>query len=127
MHRRFVLLQHAWPPDRDHWDLMLEHDGVLMTWQLPRSPIPPSELPMPAGRIQDHRLAYLQYEGPISHDRGQVHRVDGGRLQVIKHTAATLVFRLQGRRLTGAFQLTRVSEDRDDWTLACDPSPDPRD
>jgi hypothetical protein len=31
-----------------------------------------------AQRIADHRLAYLEYEGPISGGRGTVRRLDGG-------------------------------------------------
>ncbi|MFO0937916.1 MAG: hypothetical protein U0798_15550 [Gemmataceae bacterium] len=72
---RFVLLEHDWP--ERHFDFMLEGDhGQLLTWRLP---ILPSELcVLAAERLPDHRRAYLDYEGPISGNRGTVVRRAAG-------------------------------------------------
>lgn len=72
--RRFVLLYHTWP--EPHYDLMLEWQGALKTWRLLELPRPGVRLNIEA--IGDHRLAYLDYEGPVSGGRGQVKRVDTG-------------------------------------------------
>ena len=68
---RFVVLEHVRPEDR-HWDLMLESGDALATWALKHSP--DSAQPIAAEQLPDHRLAYLDYEGPISGGRGAVTR-----------------------------------------------------
>jgi len=71
---RFVILEHDHP--HLHWDLMLEAGGVLKTWRLAK---PPVELgPILAEPLGDHRIAYLDYEGPVSGGRGTVTRWDAG-------------------------------------------------
>lgn len=90
MSKSFVILHHV-QRDGEHWDLMVERDGVLLTWQLATDPVaafaaadaagqPPA--PIPARRIADHRLAYLHYEGPISRGRGHVRRVERGMAEL---------------------------------------------
>lgn len=77
---RFAILHHALEASAgrfDHWDLMLEHDGVLVTFELER--LPSNTGPFTARRLADHRLTYLEYEGHISGNRGQVVRLDRGR------------------------------------------------
>ena len=64
---RFVILRHELPDPRRrgvHWDFMLEHAGVLRTWALAEEPAP--NKPISAEALADHRLAYLNYEGPVS-------------------------------------------------------------
>ena len=93
--QRFVLLRHEMPPNAErgsHWDLMLENRGVLLTWELPQ--LPPG--PLPASfeqlgilRLPDHRIDYLEYEGPVSNDRGTVQRVDFGHYHLATGHLAT--------------------------------------
>lgn len=71
---RFVILTHDWP--FPHWDLMLEAGDVLKTWRLLQEPGPGREVSAEA--LADHRLAYLDYEGPVSGDRGSVTRWETG-------------------------------------------------
>ena len=52
---------------------MLEQNGKLLTWALEQPPAPGKLIP--ATRLDNHRLAYLDYEGPISGQRGSVSRV----------------------------------------------------
>ncbi len=110
---RFVLLRHELPAshERDsHWDLMLEIGPTLRTWALPCELTPEhdacSDDRGPAIALADHRRAYLEYEGPVSGDRGFVVRCDQGT-----HTSTISVERttwrvvLQGRRLHGELTL----------------------
>ena len=76
---RFVILRHDHPRGV-HFDFMLEAGGVLKTWALPEPPRPGVEMECEA--LGDHRLAYLDYEGPISGDRGSVVRWDRGEYAV---------------------------------------------
>ncbi len=117
MASRFVILHHR-ISDGEHWDLMLEQGEVLLTWQLLREPIDRSSLPIPARRIGEHRKTYLDYEGPLTGDRGVVRRVDSGSLEVLEHTPSRLQVVLEGRRLNGTFALLRKD---DEWMLGdCD-------
>lgn len=101
---RFVILHHE-AADGEHWDLMLERGGILITWQLSREPVSASSLPIPATRIQDHRMAFLEYEGPISLKRGRVRRVDAGTVQFEETEEDRYEFRLSRGHLTGLFRL----------------------
>jgi hypothetical protein len=82
---RFVLLRHVLPaqsPRPSHWDLLLEFGAVLAAWELP-CPLPAqqdtnSQTAGPLRRLADHRVLYLDYEGPIAGDRGHVTRVATG-------------------------------------------------
>lgn len=76
---RYVVLRHETPLDHVrplHWDLMLEAEGGLWTWALPAEPR--LQQTLVAERLADHRTAYLDYEGPISRDRGEVRRIMQG-------------------------------------------------
>src|SRR5947199_376784 len=56
---RFVILEHDHPAR--HWDLLLESEGVLRAWRLPA---PPQGDALVQANF-DHRLFYLDYEGPV--------------------------------------------------------------
>ena len=85
---RFVILYHSMPegdPRQDHLDLMVEVPGsnppVLATWAIENRNLDLDSLEdfaEPAVRLPDHRIEYLQYEGPVSDNRGSVRRVVSG-------------------------------------------------
>jgi hypothetical protein len=52
-----------------HYDLFLENGDTLRTWRLSA---PPETGEVRAEPIGDHRIAYLDCEGPVSGDRGTV-------------------------------------------------------
>lgn len=105
---RYVILHHRLDGG-EHWDLMLEQGGILWTWQLFRDPTDRANLPIPARRIADHRLAYLDYEGPISGDRGTVRRIDAGEYSVDRSDAESLIVRLKGSALDGVFRIAPIA------------------
>ncbi|MFO1066342.1 MAG: hypothetical protein U0892_20995 [Pirellulales bacterium] len=83
---RFVLLRHEMEADAgrgDHWDLMLEENGTLLTFELERLPNGPGTVI--AKRLADHRMAYLDLEGHVSGNRGHVIRLDRGRCRDVDH------------------------------------------
>jgi hypothetical protein len=99
---RFVLLEHDHPTL--HWDLMLECGDALRTWRLDRVPTVAATISVEP--LPDHRLAYLEYEGPVSGDRGTVRRVDAGKFTRLASGSdavnrETSEFQLAGTRLRG--------------------------
>ena len=101
---RFVILHHTGHGD-EHWDLMLERGNSLVTWQLLSNPLEGCESHVVARQIGDHRMVYLEFEGPVSGGRGQVSRLDQGTLSWVAQCDAFLRFRLDGIHLRGEFQL----------------------
>lgn len=103
---RFALLEHDHP--QLHWDLLLEHGPVCRTWRL--SSPPGNSVEIQAVGLADHRLLYLDYEGPISGDRGTVTRWDFGRFVWITATEDRVTVRLSGTRWFGRLELVRTGE-----------------
>jgi hypothetical protein len=117
---RFAILQHDSPRGL-HWDLLLQAGEALKTWALPRPPAANGEMSCDA--LPDHRLAYLDYEGPVSADRGTVSRWDEGEYETEGQSEAEWVVRLAGRRLVGRAVLTRLSPDAEKWSLRWEVEP----
>ena len=110
---RFVVLLHQLPANHaraTHWDFMLEEHGTLRTWALARSPR--RGIQIEAIQLPHHRLDYLDYEGPVSGDRGHVTHFDQGTFTWRSHASALEVW-LGGRQLNGMCRLTSVG---DAWT-----------
>jgi hypothetical protein len=115
---RFVLLEHDHP--YPHFDLMLEAGPVLWTWRLAALP---SENPVEATRVADHRLVYLTYEGPISGGRGSVRRQEEGEFTWQSCEEGMVVVNLSGRSLRGTVSLRQQKADR--WQLSYRPETEP--
>ena len=116
---RFVVLHHDCPGDRprpSHWDLMLEADGVLRTWALARMPDAVTE--QFVERLPDHRLAYLDYEGPVSGNRGAVTRWDSGEFRWLADSPLHVEVELAGERLHGVVTLACESTEDQRWRFS---------
>mgnify|MGYP000947731770 CR=1 FL=1 len=112
---RFVVLQHDAPQGR-HWDFMLEAQESLTTWSLADLPNAP---PTVAARaIPDHRLAYLEYEGPISGGRGSVTRWDQGTYELRRYDWDEVVAVVAGEHLIGEVTLKRSPGNPNEWTFS---------
>ena len=90
-----------------HYDLMLEHEDVLKTWRLPKSP---EQTPQTAEHIGDHRKMYLDYEGEISGNRGFVKIWDKGEYSARVWSNNSIEIELMGHKLLGNFQLSLTKE-----------------
>ena len=115
---RFVILQHD-APQGLHWDFMLETGGSLATWALAAPPDSPQIVA--ADSLADHRLAYLDYEGPVSGGRGSVKRWDAGTYQPERRDAAEVVVALHGTRLIGKATLRRSADRPGGWQFSFAP------
>jgi len=94
---------------------MLEAGDVLRTWAL--SEEPRLGTPIDAEALPDHRLAYLDYEGPVSRNRGTVTRWDTGHYSIERETALHLRVRLHGTRLQCQAKLSRDENAPGIWFL----------
>jgi hypothetical protein len=114
---RFVVLQHD-HPEGLHWDFMLDRGESLATWSLPMPPALGHVLP--ARLLADHRREYLDYEGPVSGDRGAVVRWDEGHFEWIESNGPRVVVDLWGRKLVGRVRIEATGESPDDfrWHLS---------
>jgi hypothetical protein len=130
---RFVLLRHECPPPvgkSSHWDLMFEAGEGLVSWSLESLPAAwalaleartgDAASVVDAGgvvaiRLAEHRLAYLDYEGPVSGGRGEVSRVDRGDYRVVEVTDELFCVDVVGAALEGVVRLERVEGAR--WAL----------
>lgn len=112
---RFVVLRHETPQD-EHFDFMLEADGVLKTWALPTAPTAGAEIDCES--LPDHRLAYLDYQGPISDGRGNVTQWDAGTYSIEEQDDDQWIVTLSGRRLAGRVALRRSADDPKRWRFS---------
>ncbi len=124
--RRFVIQQHD--ATRLHWDLRLEHEGVLRSWALPRGiPWNPKENRL-AVSTEDHGLEFLDYEGDAvdpGYGAGRMTNWDGGTFEVHKFEPEKVVVTLSGQRVSGKFALFSMRGTRDWLIHRMDPPVDP--
>ncbi len=92
---------------------MLEQGGALRTWALAQEPATSGEITAQA--LGEHRLAYLEYEGPVSGDRGVVSRWDEGEYESQAESADEIIVRLAGRKLNGTGRLRRQPGKPQEW------------
>ena len=113
---RYVVLEHTW--NGVHWDLMFEDGarGLLRTWSLAATPSAGAEIA--ARALPDHRLAYLDHEGPVAGGRGTVRRFDEGEFEVVSESASEFCARLAGGQLAGLVELRKTDSglDPSGWT-----------
>jgi hypothetical protein len=101
----FVILEHDHP--QRHWDLLLETGDHLRSWRLAEEP--DRGRSMHAEAIADHRLLYLDYEGPVGGNRGRVVRWDGGHYTGGADGNSRLSVVLEGERFQGVVTFEQVS------------------
>jgi len=126
---RYLIQKHA--ARAMHYDFRLEHDGVLLSWAIPKGPsIDPADKRL-AVHVEDHPIGYGDFEGTIpkgQYGGGTVMLWDTGtwepRGDVDDGIAkGNLKFELQGERLKGGWALIRLRSrskrdgGRDNWLL----------
>ena len=84
---RWALLRHDTPDGRWHYDWLLEPmsppDAALVTFRIFARPDDPRVSEFAAERLADHRRVYLDYQGPVSGNRGTVTRLVSGECRIL--------------------------------------------
>jgi DNA ligase D-like protein (predicted 3'-phosphoesterase) len=127
---RFAIQHHR--ASSDHYDLRLEHDGVLLSWAVPKGPSTDPREKRLAVRTEDHPVDYLDFEGTIPEDEyggGAVIVWDAGRWENTTEDedgtvsvdealeGGHLTFRVDGHKLSGGYVLQRFRPEQDQWLL----------
>jgi bifunctional non-homologous end joining protein LigD len=124
---RFVVQEHS--ARRLHWDLRLEHDGVLASWALPRGLPDDPKRNRKAVHTEDHPLEYLDFHGDIpagSYGAGTMRIWDRGTYELQKWRDDEVIVVLHGERVQGRYALFRAGADERDWMIhRMDPPADP--
>jgi bifunctional non-homologous end joining protein LigD len=93
----FVIQEHH--ASRLHWDFRLEHDGVLVSWALPKGvPTDPKQNHL-AVQTEDHPLEYGSFEGEIpagEYGAGDVSIWDRGNYELEKWREGEVIAVLHG-------------------------------
>ena len=113
---RFVIQEHH--ARRLHWDLRIEHEGVLASWALPKGiPLDPKQNWL-AVRTEDHPLEYIDFEGEIpagQYGAGKMAIWDHGPCELEKFEDAKVVVVLSGERVAGRYALFATKGDN--WMI----------
>jgi bifunctional non-homologous end joining protein LigD len=98
-----------------HYDFRLEHDGVLLSWAVPKGPSLDPKIKRLAMHVEDHPFEYGRFEGviPEGYGAGLVMLWDEGTWTPEIDVAAGLAkgdlkFRLDGYKLKGSWALIRT-------------------
>src|SRR5262245_8641936 len=110
----FVIQKHA--ATRLHYDFRLELNGVLLSWSVPKGPSLSTKEKRLAVHVEDHPLAYGDFEGIIpkgQYGGGTVLLWDRGTWEpqedpVAGYAKGNLKFILKGEKLQGGFALIRL-------------------
>ncbi len=119
----FVIQEHH--ARRLHWDFRLEHEGVLVSWALPKGePDDPSKNHL-AVQTEDHPLAYGSFEGSIpkgEYGAGEVRIWDAGTYDLEKwrdgkEVIVTLHSERRGSRRLALLHTGRGGDEDSNWLI----------
>ena len=127
---RFVIQRHM--ARREHYDFRLQLEDVLVSWAIPKKPVPDPQIRRLAIKVEDHPIDYIHFEGNIpkgNYGAGSVMVWDIGyyyldedrifptALEMQERIArGSLKLYLQGAKLRGYYNLVKSNDPgKDEW------------
>lgn len=101
-----------------HYDFRLEHNGVLLSWAVPKGPSKDPKDKRLAIQVEDHPLDYVDFHGTIpkgEYGAGKVELWDIGTYTPLEFKKDHLSFELHGKKLKGVYDLIHTKENQ--WLL----------
>lgn len=119
----FVIQKH-WAT-RMHYDLRIEHEGVLLSWAVPKGPSANPADKHVAIQTEDHPLEYADFEGIIpagNYGAGAMIVWDRGTFVPLHDIAeglekGKLLFEFAGYKLRGVWTLVKIKKAEKEWLL----------
>jgi bifunctional non-homologous end joining protein LigD len=123
--RRFVIQEHH--ATALHWDHRFEHDGVLLSFAVPKGTPPDPRVNHLAVHTEDHPIEYLDFDGEIpegEYGGGTMKIWDQGTYDLHELTDKKLTIDLHGQRAKGKYALFQTRGNQ--WMIhRMDPPEDP--
>ena len=103
-----------------HYDLRLEKEGVLKSWAVPKEPPSKKGVKRLAVQVEDHPIAYANFEGEIpegEYGAGRVEIWDRGTYEAEKWKQDEIIVKIDGARLKGRYCLIEFKKEKNNWLL----------
>lgn len=119
--RSFVIQEHH--ASGLHWDFRLEHEGVLVSWALPKGVPTSTASNHLAVQTEDHPLDYRTFEGTIpkgEYGGGTVTIWDHGTYELEKWKSREIIATLTGTKeggLGGRRKFALIRTDKNQWLI----------
>ena len=118
-HPRFVVQEHH--ASTHHFDLRLEHSGVLVSWAVPKGIPGDPAIRNLAIRTEDHPLGYADFEGTIpegEYGAGTVRIWDRGLYEPLTWSENKIEVVMKGERISGRYILIKFPKAGEkDWLV----------
>jgi DNA ligase D-like protein (predicted 3'-phosphoesterase) len=105
----YVIHKHA--ATHLHYDLRLEHEGVLKSFAVPKEPPLEKGIRRLAVAVEDHELGYEKFEGIIpegQYGAGKVEIWDSGTYEPVKFSDPEIAIDIKGKKLKGIYHLIKL-------------------
>ncbi|MFA4953116.1 MAG: DNA polymerase ligase N-terminal domain-containing protein [Candidatus Pacearchaeota archaeon] len=112
--KKLIYMIHRHDASHLHWDLRLEHDRVLKSWAIPKSPeaVNDGKTKRLAIQVEDHPLGYANFHGVIpegNYGAGKVEIWDKGFYLPEKFSDKEIIVDIHGEKLNGKYVLIKTN------------------